>query len=164
MSLDFTRSLVTTVGEYDVVYNGVSTDGLWHTLSYFDPNGGGGGGSNEITYYGGEEAITFYPEPGDTGGDSSDTVAGWNTVQVNEDGILRSDIEGGTVDPTPFVEYKVTYKDLVVAVYPDGSTVSTHYNPDSLPTGDIGRIQISYGFDGEVVVEATVEGLLPLRS
>lgn len=161
MVLDFTRDLVTVEDNIPVNYNGVSPDGLWHVVTYFSSDSQGGSSNNIMYYSDTEQYISFYSESG--GGGSSDTVSGWNTVEVNGEGILRSDIEDEVENPTPFLKYRITLQEVVLAIYPDGSTVSTHYNPESLPMGEVGRIKIVYEYDGAVIIGIRSQELLPVR-
>lgn len=136
MNVDLTVStdkLVTVMGEYPVVYLGRSNDNLWHVISYY------------------QESLD----------NNQDT--GWTQLEVTDTGILRSDVEGGTPSPTPFIKYELVPKEFFLGIYPDNSTVATYYNPDSLPLGDVGRLKLSYDLDGNLIVNATVVEILPKR-
>lgn len=133
MALNFDYPIETSPDGYPAKYLGVDSTGTWHV-------------------------VTYYVVADD---DIIDT--GWDIVEINEYGILRSDVEAQTPNPTPFVIQSLISKTVTIGIYEDSSLVMNSTNPEALPFGEIGRISLTYEQEAGRIVNATINSILPDR-
>jgi len=133
MALNFDYPIETFPDGYPIKYLGLDSNGTWHV-------------------------VTYYVEAGD---DTVDT--GWNIIEINSDGVLRSEIEAQTPSPTPFVIQSIISKTVTIGIYEDSSLVMNSTDPEALPFGEIGRISLTYEQEAGRIVNATINSILPDR-
>ena len=102
--------------------------------------------------------ITYYIEA-----DDDELNTGWSTVEVDDYGITRADIEDEVVDPDPFVVQASESNTLTLGIYPNSSIVSNFFNPEALPFGEVGRASLTYETKAGKLVSVTVNSILPDR-